>query len=135
MWIILACFQVLEETGVAAKFHSVLGFRQTHGLTHGRSDLFFVCRLDPVETRDTDGNVIIPDPIPEISEIECAEWIPLPQYRDMVFNKEQGHPMMQYIMTVLDAGAHIEKTVLNSVVPGRKPNDVYYPSSGASQRK
>ena len=123
-------FQVLEETGIATCFHSILGFRQTHGMTHGRSDLFFVCRLDPMEQKDDEGNVIIPEPVADETELECAKWIPMDDYRTMVFDKETGgHPMMQYMLNVLDAGMCIEQTTVHSVVPGRKPNSVYFPTS------
>lgn len=37
--------EVLEETGIATTFRSILCFRHTHGMANGRSDLFFVCRL------------------------------------------------------------------------------------------
>lgn len=122
--------EVLEETGIKAKFHSVLSFRQTHGLAHGRSDLFFVCRLDPVEEVDENGRVVIPDPIAQENEIAVAQWVPLSEYRDMVNGKDggQGHPMMKHVVEVLDADRRIERTVVNSIVPGRKPNSIYYPA-------
>ena len=37
--------EVLEETGVPTKFHSILSFRHAHGLANGRSDLYFVCPI------------------------------------------------------------------------------------------
>ena len=37
--------QVLEETGIRAKFDAVLAVRQGHGFLHGKSDLFFVVAL------------------------------------------------------------------------------------------
>jgi NADH pyrophosphatase NudC (nudix superfamily) len=37
--------EVLEETGIQSQFVSILGFRHGHGFSHGRSDLYFVCRL------------------------------------------------------------------------------------------
>lgn len=119
--------EVYEETGIRAKFHSILGFRQTHGLAHGRSDLFFVCRLDPLEEVDEHGNAIIPDPVAQESEIETAAWVPLSEYRSMV-SGENGHPMMRHVMEVFDAGKMIERRVVDSIVPGRKPNAIYYPS-------
>jgi hypothetical protein len=41
---------VLEETGIKTVFASVLAFRQQHNppaITHGRSDLFVLCRMKP----------------------------------------------------------------------------------------
>ena len=37
--------EVLEETGVRAKFDAVLSFRQAHGFAFGKSDFFFVVAL------------------------------------------------------------------------------------------
>ena len=37
--------EVLEETGVRAKFDAVLAFRQAHGFAFGKSDFFFVIAL------------------------------------------------------------------------------------------
>lgn len=122
--------EVLEETSIETTFHSIIGFRQTHGLAHGRSDLFFVCRLDPVETIDDNGNAIIPDPQPEELEIEKAEWVPLSEYRAMVKGEDGngGHPMMSHVIDVLDDGRNIDRAIVHSIVPGRKPNAIYYPS-------
>lgn len=121
--------EVLEETGIQARFHSILSFRQTHGLVHGRSDLYFVCRLDSIEQTDDDGNVVIPQPVAQECEIASAKWVPLEEYRDMVFGRDggQGHPMMQHVLDVLDAERRIEQATVNSVVPGRPPNAIYYP--------
>jgi len=122
--------EVMEETGIETTFHSILGFRQTHGLKHGRSDLFFVCRLDPKEVVDsTTGNVVMPEPVPQENEIERAEWIPLKDYLAMIHDeKTGGHPTMRHIMNVFDEGRKIEKLVVESVVPGRKPNTIYFPT-------
>ena len=121
--------EVLEETGIKTNFDSIIGFRQTHGLAHGRSDLFFVCRLHPVEEQDENGNALIPEPVVQEDEIERAEWVPLSEYRAMVRgeNGGPGHPMMVHVIEALDAGHHIQRKVVNSVVPGRKPNAIYYP--------
>lgn len=117
--------EVLEETGVPTKFHSVLSFRHTHGMANGRSDLFFVCRLVPIED---DG--VIPTPKPQECEIAEAMWLPLAEYRDMVdgANGEPGHPMMSFVMNnVIDKGTRIEHLDVNSVVPGRKSTPMYFP--------
>ena len=37
--------EVLEETGVCARFDAVLAFRQAHGFAFGKSDFFFVIAL------------------------------------------------------------------------------------------
>lgn len=121
--------EVLEETGVPTKFHSILSFRHTHGLANGRSDLYFVCRLDPIEKIDDDGIAIIPEPCAQECEIEATAWVPLNEYRDMVHgvNGQPGHPMMSNVMQVYDEGIRIKQKEVKSVVPGRKPNPLYLP--------
>jgi ADP-ribose pyrophosphatase YjhB (NUDIX family) len=116
--------EVLEETGIPTRFQSILSFRQTHGLTNGRSDLFFVCKLSPIEE-----NGVIPKPIPQESEIEAAEWIPLSEYQDLVYGRDggPGHPMMRHVMDVYEEGFHIKERSVQSVVPGRAPNSMYHP--------
>jgi 8-oxo-dGTP pyrophosphatase MutT (NUDIX family) len=123
--------EVLEETGIRTTFHSVVGFRQTHGLAYGRSDLFFVCRLDPLEHISPDGTVAIPDPVVQPCEIETAAWVPLDEYRAMVRGGDEehpgGHPMMEHLLASLDNGRAIERRVVESVVPGRSPSSIFYP--------
>lgn len=117
--------EVLEETGIVAKFDSILSFRHTHGMAHGRSDIFFVCRLNPVEE---DGR--IPTPVPQACEIAEATWIPLSEYRNMIdgINDGKGHPMMAFVMNhIFDKGKLIHHKEVKSVVPGRQPTPMYFP--------
>jgi hypothetical protein len=120
----------LNSQGIPTKFHSIIGFHQSHGLTHGRSDLFFVCQLDPIEEMDSDGQAIIPDPVPQANEIEKAEWVPISKYHAMVKGEDGsgGHPIMKRVIDVLDGGRNIDRAMVHSLVPGRKPNLVYFPS-------
>ena len=122
--------EVMEETGIECRFKSVLGFRHTHGLQFGRSDLYFVCRLEPVERSDEDGNVVIPEPVAQVEEIAAASWVPLQEYKDMVNEGENPHPLMQKMMSLHDLEENdIQRTVVNSIVPGRKPSPIYHPST------
>jgi ADP-ribose pyrophosphatase YjhB (NUDIX family) len=121
--------EVLEETGVPTKFHSILSFRHAHGLANGRSDLYFVCRLDPIEEVDGDGNAIIPKPCAQECEIEATAWVPMSEYRAMVdgTDDQPGHPMMRNVMKVYDERIRIKQKEVKSVVPGRKSNPLYLP--------
>jgi len=40
--------EVLEETGVQTQFQTLACFRHWHGYRHGKSDIYFVCRLKPL---------------------------------------------------------------------------------------
>mmetsp|Transcript_17797 Transcript_17797/g.41496 ORF Transcript_17797/g.41496 Transcript_17797/m.41496 type:complete len:324 (-) Transcript_17797:69-1040(-) len=118
--------EVLEETGINTVFEGILGVRHTHNIQFGRSDLFFVCRLSPL--LDNDGS--LPEPVPQSGEIEDACWLSVDEYRDMVNSDDDNvrHPMMQRIMDLVDQGADhdIQRTVLSSVVPGRKSSPLYH---------
>lgn len=118
--------EVYEETGIRCRFISVMGVRHVHGVQFGRSDLFFVCRLEP--TPNEDGRV--PQPIPQEGEIETASWLPLDEYCSMVNSDDSkiGHPMMKLIMKLADQGKEndMQRMVVSSVNPGRKPSPVYH---------
>ena len=43
--------EVEEETGIRTRFESMVCFRQWHGYRFGKSDIYFVCRLTPLNTR------------------------------------------------------------------------------------
>ena len=73
--------EVLEETGIHAKFEAVVCFRHWHGYRWGKSDIYFVCRLSPVSEEIT----LQPE------EIEECLWMPVEEYlaneHVSVFNK------------------------------------------------
>jgi 8-oxo-dGTP pyrophosphatase MutT (NUDIX family) len=73
--------EVLEETGVQAKFESVVCFRHWHGYRWGKSDIYFICRLSP-----TSETISIQE-----DEIEECLWMPVEEYLASefvsVFNK------------------------------------------------
>jgi 8-oxo-dGTP pyrophosphatase MutT (NUDIX family) len=73
--------EVLEETGVQAKFEALVCFRHWHGYRYGKSDIYFVCRLSPLSQ----------DVTMQAEEIEECFWMPMPEYFNSdlvsVFNK------------------------------------------------
>lgn len=62
--------EVFEETGVRARFESIVCFRHQHGYRFGKSDFYFVCRLTPLSKE------IVMDP----EEIAEARWMPVDEY-------------------------------------------------------
>lgn len=62
--------EVLEETGVRAQFESLVCFRHWHGYRHGKSDIYFVCRLSPLSE---EVNM-------QAEEIEECRWMPVAEY-------------------------------------------------------
>jgi 8-oxo-dGTP diphosphatase len=67
-----ACVQreILEETGIRTDFQALVALRHWHGYRYGKSDIYFICRLAPLNqdiTRQTE-------------EIEECLWMPLDEY-------------------------------------------------------
>jgi 8-oxo-dGTP pyrophosphatase MutT (NUDIX family) len=62
--------EVYEETGVRAKFESMVCFRHWHGYRYGRSDIYMICRLSPLSQAITKQD----------EEIEECRWMPVEDY-------------------------------------------------------
>ncbi|MDR1932157.1 MAG: NUDIX domain-containing protein [Spirochaetales bacterium] len=62
--------EVKEETGIQARFESVICLRHWHGYRYGKSDIYFVCRLTPLSTEITMDTGEL---------VECL-WLPVEEY-------------------------------------------------------
>ena len=62
--------EVEEETGIRTRFESMVCFRQWHGYRFGKSDIYFVCRLTPLN-RDIQK---------QDDEIDECFWMPVDEY-------------------------------------------------------
>lgn len=62
--------EILEETGVRARFESLVCFRHWHGYRYDKSDIYFVCRLSPLS-----ADITI-----QAEEIEECLWLPVQDY-------------------------------------------------------
>ena len=62
--------EVMEETGVQTEFIGILSFRHMHNSLFGKSDLFFVCLMNPTTT----------EIYKEHTEIAACEWIDVDRY-------------------------------------------------------
>ncbi|KAI5671263.1 hypothetical protein M9H77_11627 [Catharanthus roseus] len=80
--------EVKEETGIEAKFVEVLAFRQSHNSFFQKSDLFFVCMLEPLSF----------DIEAQEAEIEAAQWMPFEEYAAQPF--VQNHELMKNIVDI-----------------------------------
>ncbi|CAK0852142.1 unnamed protein product, partial [Prorocentrum cordatum] len=78
-----ACREVYEEVGIRCRFASVLAFWHRHGLPWGQSDLYVVCRLEPL-TRE-----LRPDP----TEVAACCWMPVEE-----FLRTQSHPLITHVL-------------------------------------
>ncbi|MCB0130305.1 MAG: NUDIX domain-containing protein [Caldilineaceae bacterium] len=62
--------EVYEETGINAEFQALVCFRHWHGYRYGKSDIYFICRLKPLNS-----TIALLD-----GEIEAACWMPVDDY-------------------------------------------------------
>ncbi len=62
--------EVREETGIETNFVSLSCFRHWHGYRYGKSDIYFVCRL----------NALTFDIVRQEDEIEECIWMPVEEY-------------------------------------------------------
>ena len=99
--------EVLEETGVHAKFESLACFRHWHGYRYDKSDIYFVCRLSALSTEIT------------MQEEEIAEclWMPVDEFLSErsgihLFNKS-------IVRAALDNPGFIPSTMLGYDDPSR----------------
>eukprot|EP01128_Nolandella_sp_AFSM9_P005877 TRINITY_DN2930_c0_g1_i1.p1 TRINITY_DN2930_c0_g1~~TRINITY_DN2930_c0_g1_i1.p1 ORF type:complete len:300 (+),score=76.75 TRINITY_DN2930_c0_g1_i1:1058-1957(+) len=66
--------EVLEETNIQTKFHSVISFRHTHRSLFGTSNIYFVCKLVPLTEEITK----------EDAELLDAQWMDVHDYIEEV---------------------------------------------------
>ncbi|KVI01127.1 nudix hydrolase 2-like [Cynara cardunculus var. scolymus] len=109
--------EVKEETGIDTKFVEVLAFRQSHKSFFDKSDLFFMCMLQPLSFNIQKQE----------REIEAAQWMSFEEYAGQPF--VQKHDLLRYIVKVCIAKRN-EKYSGFSPVPtitsfSNKPSNLY----------
>ena len=76
------CREVFEETGIRTEFLYLSAFRHWHGYRYEKSDIYFVCRLKPL-----DFDITI-----DRDEIDEAIWMPVEEFIEspetMPFNRK-----------------------------------------------
>ncbi|KAK8494823.1 hypothetical protein V6N12_055145 [Hibiscus sabdariffa] len=80
--------EVKEETAVDTKFIEVLAFRQSHKAFFDKSDIFFLCLLEPLSSEIQ----------MQETEIEAAKWMPFEEYTAQPF--VQKHELLKYIADI-----------------------------------
>ncbi|XP_027940769.1 nudix hydrolase 2-like [Vigna unguiculata] len=104
--------EVKEETGIETKFVEVLAFRQSHKSFFEKSDLMFVCMVEPLSS----------DIQIQASEIEAAQWMPIEDYAAQPFVQE--HENFDFVAKVcsskLDGNYTGFSNVLMSTSSGKK---------------
>ncbi|KAF8014846.1 hypothetical protein BT93_H0592 [Corymbia citriodora subsp. variegata] len=91
--------EVKEETGIDTKFVEVLCFRQSHKSFFTKSDLFFLCTLQP-EPSAIDIQKV---------ESEAARWMPIEKFagQTFVFENEQTYFMTKLCLARAGKREHI----------------------------
>jgi len=62
--------EIVEETGIRTTFEALIGFRHWHGYRYGKSDIYCICRLAPL-----DQEIRM-----QAEEIEECLWMPLTEF-------------------------------------------------------
>ncbi|XP_071496881.1 uncharacterized protein [Diadema antillarum] len=83
------CREVREETGVQTKFISLSCFRHLHRFRFGRSDIYFVCHLEPLSSKIKKNK----------QEIAECQWMPVEEYMK---NPEVHAANKYYVRQCLD---------------------------------
>ena len=65
-----------EETGIDAKFMSMIGFRHMHGFRFGTSDIYFLCILQVIDENQPINR--------QLEEIADCKWLDF-QKNDLMF--------------------------------------------------
>jgi 8-oxo-dGTP pyrophosphatase MutT (NUDIX family) len=79
--------EVMEETGVSAKFHSIVTFRETHSGPFGSTDLYCVCAMTLVN--DLYTTEPSPQPVsPHPDEIRKVAWVPMKEFTGSKYYKK-----------------------------------------------
>ncbi|KAL9274996.1 Nudix hydrolase 2-like protein [Drosera capensis] len=88
---VAAVREVKEETGIDARFVEILTFRQSHKSFFQKSDLYFVCMLEPLSF----------DIQVQESELEAAKWMPFEEYAAQPF--VQKHELLKNTVQICQA--------------------------------
>ncbi len=89
--------EVKEETGINTEFVSLICFRHWHGYRFGKSDIYFVCRLSPLNTSI------------RMQEEEIAEcmWMPVRDYLESEFVHAFNKKIVSAALDCRGIGPHL----------------------------
>ena len=107
--------EVLEETGVITDFQGVLALASTHPYRFGKSNIYIVCRLTPLNTKIA---------IQDTDEIEDAQWV-MPE----VFLRDENNSLFnKYLIKSLLSKAGLVKTELDLSKISNRKHEVFVAS-------
>jgi 8-oxo-dGTP diphosphatase len=113
--------EVYEETGIRTKFQSLMCFRHWHGYRYGKSDIYFICRLQPLTFQIA----------MQESEIEECLWMPVEEYLNLdsvgVFNKR----VVEYALS----GGGLVPTLIEGYGDDPSVREIFVPKEVKSDEK
>ncbi|GLT91105.1 hypothetical protein SLE2022_090120 [Rubroshorea leprosula] len=86
--------EVKEETGIDTEFVEVIAFRHVHNAAFEKSDLFFICMLNPLSSQ-----IMVDD-----HEIQAAKWMPLVEFVEQPLIQEDS--MFKKVIDICIARLH-----------------------------
>ena len=98
--------EVEEETGIKTEFEAIVCFRHWHGYRYGKSDIYFVARLSPLDSDIT------------MQEEEIAEclWMPVDQF----LNEDSVHLFNKTIVRSATENEGLKVTSIDGYEPADK---------------
>ena len=73
--------EIMEETGVRVKFHSLVAFRESHLGPFGSTDIYCVCACTLEDESLYDAGIEMAKPVsPHPDEIKQVAWLPLEEF-------------------------------------------------------
>lgn len=103
--------EVFEETGVRARFESIVCVRHQHGYRFGKSDFYVVCRLTPLSQE------INPDP----DEIAECLWMPVDDY----LASDATHAFNRHIVAAAVSGTGAAVTTIDGYTTDARRLEVF----------
>jgi len=114
--------ELKEETGINGQFLGMIGFRHAHGYLNGKSDIFFLCVLEPLTF----------DITMQEDELVACEWISVDDYlqQDWFKGKPLNEIMNRDIKMTIDSieNNKIDEKLLkrNVLENGWRPGTSHY---------
>lgn len=112
--------EVWEETGIKTRFRALMGFRHWHGYRFGKSDIYFICRLDPLTTE-----IRIQE-----SEIDEGRWMPV---RDYLSDENVGVFNKRIVEAAL-SGSGLAPTWFEGYDVDPESREIFVPAAYAGRR-
>ena len=107
--------EIREETGIKTRFESLVCFRHWHGYRFGKSDIYFVCRLAPLNH----------DITADEHEIQECLWMPVDEY---LTSEHVGVFNRHIVRAALDGTGPLVPTWIEGYQTEPRRREIFMPS-------